>query len=178
MCYFGVINPIKRIKTMKKMLTMTAFACLAACAISCGNKREKSVPIGYESYSDSIYMVNDSTIGEMQTYIYEGMLPTDAGIPANYLLTIYSYDLNSDGSYTLSESYTETNGTARTSYDEGEVLVMMGMPNDSTAIVYELISYNNRPSLQLVAEGDSAMHKIGKDFKRVSHDIRHKLRRR
>lgn len=163
---------------MKKMLTMTAFACLAACAISCGNKKEKSVPIGYESYSDSIYMVNDSTIGEMQTYIYEGMLPTDAGIPANYLLTIYSYDLNSDGSYTLSESYTETNGTARTSYDEGEVLVMMGMPNDSTAIVYELISYNNRPSLQLVAEGDSAMHKIGKDFKRVSHDIRHKLRRR
>ena len=89
---------------MKKMLTMTAIACLAACAISCGNKKERSVPVGYESYSDSIYMVNDSTIGELQTYIYEGMLPTDAGIPANYLLTIYSYDLNSDGSYTLTES--------------------------------------------------------------------------
>ena len=160
------------------MLTMTALACLAACAISCGNKREKSVPIGYESYSDSIYMVNDSTIGEMQTYIYEGMLPTDAGIPANYLLTIYSYNLNSDGSYTLAESYTETNGTARTSYDEGEVLVMMGMPNDSTAIVYELISYNNRPNMHLVAEGDSAMHKIDKNFKRMSHDVKHKLRRR
>ena len=83
---------------MKKVLTMTAFVFLAACAISCGNKREKNAPIGYESYSDSIYMVNDSTIGELQTYIYEGMLPTDEGIPANYLLTIYSYDLNSDGS--------------------------------------------------------------------------------
>lgn len=163
---------------MKKVLTMTAFVFLAACAISCGNKREKNAPIGYESYSDSIYMVNDSTIGELQTYIYEGMLPTDEGIPANYLLTIYSYDLNSDGSYTLTESYTETNGTARNLRDEGEVLVMFGMPNDSTAIVYELISYNNRPRLRLVAEGDSALHKIGKDFKRVSHDIKHKLHRK
>ena len=163
---------------MKKVLTMTAFVFLAACAISCGNKREKNAPIGYESYCDSIYMVNDSTIGELQTYIYEGMLPTDEGIPANYLLTIYSYDLNSDGSYTLTESYTETNGTARNLRDEGEVLVMFGMPNDSTAIVYELISYNNRPRLRLVAEGDSALHKIGKDFKRVSHDIKHKLHRK
>lgn len=163
---------------MKKMLTMTAIACLAACAISCGNKKERSIPVGYESYSDSIYMVNDSTIGELQTYVYEGMLPTDAGIPANYLLTIYSYDLNSDGSYTLTESYTETNGTARTLRDEGEVLVMVGMPNDSTAIVYELISYNDRPRLRLAAEGDSALHKLDKNFKRASHNIRHKLHRK
>ena len=163
---------------MKKMLTMTAIACLAACAISCGNKRDKSAPIGYESYSDSVYMVNDSTIGEMETYTYEGMLPTDAGIPANYLLTIYSYDLNSDGSYTLTESYTETNGTARNLRDEGEVLVMLGMPNDSTAIVYELISYSNRPHLRLLAKGDSVLHKLDENFKRVSHDVKHRLHRK
>ena len=163
---------------MKKMLTMTTIACLAACAISCGNKKEKSAPIGYESYTDSIYMVNDSTIGELQTYTYEGMLPTDAGIPANYLLTIYSYDLNSDGSYTLTESYTETNGTSRTLYDEGEMIVLWGMPTDSTAIVYELISYGNRPVLRLETEGDSALHKLDKDFKRVGHHIKHKLHRK
>lgn len=163
---------------MKKMLTMTAVACLAACAISCGNKKEKNAPIGYESYTDSIYMVNDTTIGELQTYTYEGVLPTDAGIPANYMLTIYSYDLNDDGSYSLIESYTEANGAARTQYDEGDVLVMVGIPNDSTAVVYELISYSNRPRLRLAAEGDSALHKLDKDFRRASHDTRHKLRRR
>ncbi|MBR4311724.1 MAG: copper homeostasis protein [Bacteroidaceae bacterium] len=163
---------------MKKMLTMTAVACLAACAISCGNKKEKNAPIGYESYTDSIYMVNDTTLGELQTYTYEGVLPTDAGIPANYMLTIYSYDLNNDGSYSLIESYTEANGAARTQYDEGEVLVMVGIPNDSTAIVYELISYSNRPRLRLAAEGDSALHKLDKDFRRASHDARHKLHRR
>ena len=163
---------------MKKVLTMTAFACLAACAISCGNKREKNVPIGYESYTDSIYMVNDSTIGDLQTYIYEGMLPTDEGIPANYVLIIDSYGLNADGTYSLTESYTEVSGATRTTHDEGEKIVMIGMPNDSTAIVYELVSYSSRPSLRLAAEGDSALHKIDKNFKRVSHDVKHKLRRR
>lgn len=160
------------------MLTMTAIACLAAFAISCGNKKEKNALVDYESYSDSIYMVNDSTIGEQQTYIYEGMLPNDAGTPANYLLAIYSYDLNADGSYTLTESYTEADGTSRTNYDEGEMIVLLGIPNDSTAVVYELISYNNRPRLRLMAEGDSALHKIGADFKRISHDTRHKLHRK
>lgn len=163
---------------MKKMLTMTAFACLAVCAISCGNRKEKNVPIGYETYSDSIYMVNDSTIGDLQTYTYEGMLPTDAGIPANYLLIIDSYDINADGTYSLAESYTEANGMTRTNYDEGDVFVMIGMSNDSTAVVYELISYRNRPNLRLAAEGDSALHKIDKNFKRVSHDFRHKLHRK
>jgi copper homeostasis protein (lipoprotein) len=164
---------------MKKVLSMAAVICLAACAISCGNKKEKkTAPIGYESYTDEAYWVNDSTIDELQTYVYEGILPTDEGIPANYVLTIDSYGLNADGTYSLVESYTETNGMTRTQRDEGEKIVLVGMPNDSTAIVYELVSYNNRPRLRLVAEGDSALHKIGKDFKRVSHDIKHKLRRK
>ena len=162
---------------MKKMFTMTAVICLAACAISCGNKKVKNPPIAYESYTDEAYLENDSTIDELQTYTYEGMLPTDDGIPANYVLTINSYGLNADGTYSLTESYTETNGTARTRYDEGEKIVMLGMPNDSTAVVYELVSYSNRPKLHLVAEGDSALHRVDKDLKRISKDLRHKLHR-
>ena len=162
---------------MKKMLSMTATLCLAALAVSCGNKKKTDPGIAIAAYCDSVYMINDSTIGDMQTYIYEGLLPTDAGVPANYVLTINSYGLNADGTYSLTESYTETNGQVRTRQDEGEKIVMVGMPNDSTAIVYELISYSNRPKMRLVAEGDSALHKVDKDLKRVSKDIKHKLRR-
>ena len=165
-------------KTMKKMLIMTAIVCVAALAVSCGNKKKVEPVAAIEAYSDSIYMINDSTIGDLQTYIYEGMMPTDAGIPANYVLTINSYGLNADGTYSLTESYTETNGMTRMNRDEGQKIVMVGMPNDSTAIVYELISYNNRPKIRLVAEGDSALHKVDKDLKRVSKDIKHKLRRK
>ena len=162
---------------MKKMLTLTTIVCMAVLVTSCGNKKKDAPVAAVEAYSDSIYMINDSTIGDLQTYIYEGILPTDAGIPANYVLTINSYDLNADGTYSLTESYTETNGMTRTHRDEGQKIVMVGMPNDSTAIVYELISYNNRPKMRLVAESDSALHKLDKDLKRMGHDMKHKLRR-
>lgn len=162
---------------MKKMLTLTTIVCMAVLVTSCGNKKKDAPVAAVEAYSDSIYMINDSTIGDLQTYIYEGILPTDAGIPANYVLTINSYGLNADGTYSLTESYTETNGMTRTHRDEGQKIVMVGMPNDSTTIVYELISYNNRPKMRLVAESDSALHKLDKDLKRMGHDMKHKLRR-
>lgn len=162
---------------MKKMLTLTTIVCMAVLVTSCGNKKKDAPVAAVEAYSDSIYMINDSTIGDLQTCIYEGILPTDAGIPANYVLTINSYGLNADGTYSLTESYTETNGMTRTHRDEGQKIVMVGMPNDSTAIVYELISYNNRPKMRLVAESDSALHKLDKDLKRMGHDMKHKLRR-
>ncbi len=163
---------------MKKTLTLAAVVCLAALAVSCGNKKRVEPAVGIEAYSDSIYMINDSTIGDLQTYVYEGVLPTDAGIPANYVLTINSYGLNADGTYSLTESYTETNGKVSTNRDEGQKIVVVGMPNDSTTIVYELISYSNRPKMRLVAEGDSALHKVDKELKRVSQDVKHKLRRK
>lgn len=164
--------------TMKKTLTLAAVVCLVALAVSCGNKKRVEPAVAVEAYSDSIYMINDSTIGDLQTYVYEGVLPTDAGIPANYVLTINSYGLNADGTYSLTESYTETNGKVSTNRDEGQKIVVVGMPNDSTTIVYELISYSNRPKMRLVAEGDSALHKVDKELKRVSQDVKHKLRRK
>ena len=163
---------------MKKTLTLAAVVCLAALAVSCGNKKRVEPAVAVEAYSDSIYMINDSTIGDLQTYVYEGVLPTDAGIPTNYVLTINSYGLNADGTYSLTESYTETNGKVSTNRDEGQKIVVVGMPNDSTTIVYELISYSNRPKIRLVAEGDSALHKVDKELKRVSQDVKHKLRRK
>lgn len=163
---------------MKKTLTLAAVVCLAALAVSCGNKKRVEPAVAVEAYSDSIYMINDSTIDDLQTYVYEGVLPTDAGIPANYVLTINSYGLNADGTYSLTESYTETNGKVSTNRDEGQKIVVVGMPNDSTTIVYELISYSNRPKMRLVAEGDSALHKVDKELKRVSQDVKHKLRRK
>jgi len=163
---------------MKKTLTLAAIVCLAAFAVSCGNKKRVEPAVAIEAYSDSIYMINDSTVGDLQTYVYEGVLPTDAGIPANYVLTINSYGLNADGTYSLTESYTETNGKVSTNYDEGQKIVMVGIPNDSTAVVYELVSYSNRPKMRLVAEGDSALHKVDKELKRVSQNVKHKLHRK
>ena len=57
---------------MKKVFIAAA---LAAMIVSCGSKGNKSAEIIAESESDSIFAVNDSTLGELQTYSYEGILP-------------------------------------------------------------------------------------------------------
>ena len=57
---------------MKKVFIAAA---LAAMIVSCGSKGNKSAEIIAESESDSIFAVNDSTLGELQTYSYEGQLP-------------------------------------------------------------------------------------------------------
>ena len=51
--------------------------------------------------SDSLYMVNDSTIADAQTFIYEGTLPMTNGNIGDVLLTIQTVSLNEDGTYTI-----------------------------------------------------------------------------
>lgn len=57
---------------MKKVFIAAA---LAAMIVSCGSKGNKSAEMIAESESDSLFAVNDSTLGDLQTYTYEGVLP-------------------------------------------------------------------------------------------------------
>lgn len=70
---------------MKKVFIAAA---LAAMIVSCGSKGNKSAEIIAESESDSIFAVNDSTLGELQTYSYEGILPAADAEGINYQLTL------------------------------------------------------------------------------------------
>ena len=56
---------------MKKVFIAAA---LAAMIVSCGSKGNKSAEMIAESESDSLFAVNDSTLGDLQTYTYEGVL--------------------------------------------------------------------------------------------------------
>ena len=72
---------------MKKVFIAAA---LAAMIVSCGSKGNKSAEIIAESESDSIFAVNDSTLGELQTYSYEGILPAADAEGINYQLTLHA----------------------------------------------------------------------------------------
>lgn len=50
---------------MKKVFIAAA---LAAMIVSCGSKGNKSAEMIAESESDSLFAVNDSTLGDLQTY--------------------------------------------------------------------------------------------------------------
>lgn len=159
---------------MKKLILLAATAAtltFSACN-SCGNKRPALV---IESETDSLYLVNDSTVADKQTFVFEGLMPLDNGRTGNVLLTIQTVSLNDDGTYTITTEYTDSNNTPATTRDSGETIVLIGIPNDSTAIVYELISDNSNPKINMQVNSDSTLTRLDSSFKPISNNPAHRL---
>ena len=62
--------------------------------------------------------------------------------------------------------------------DNGQSIVIIGIPNDSTAIIYQLVSANSYPTLNLMMHGDTALSKLNNGMQPVSKDYKHKLIRK
>ncbi len=156
---------------MKKVIFLitTATLLFTSCN-SCGNC---NAPQGIMIESDSLYMVNDSAIADAQTFIYEGTLPMTNGNIGDVLLTIQTVSLNDDGTYTITTDY--VNEALASETDNGEVIVMIGMPTDSTAIIYELVSANGNPKMNLMLSPDSTLVKLDDKMKPASMNPAHKL---
>lgn len=160
---------------MKKSVFFAAVAAslLTVSCNSCGNKQQGIV---LETETDSIYMLNDSTVADLQTFVYEGLMPMDNGTIADYTLTIKSLALDQNGTYTIISTITG-DSTSISQQDNGESIVIIGIPNDSTAVIYQLISANNNPQINLMVQGDS-LTKLNKQMNPVSTDLKHKLIRK
>ena len=162
---------------MKKnvFLAVVATSLLMASCGSCGDNRQQGLVL--ETETDSIFMPNDSTVADLQTFIYQGLMPMDNGTIADYILTIKSLGWEENGNYTVLSTVTTDTAVIR-QQDNGESLVIVGIPSDSTVVIYQLISANNNPPVHLMAYGDTALVKINKDLQPVSKDAKHKLIRK
>ena len=160
---------------MKKVFIAAA---LAAMIVSCGSKGNKSAEIIAESESDSIFAVNDSTLGELQTYSYEGILPAADAEGINYQLTLQ--EAGQDSLHIQSDDHLFRNKDGNQAFtDSGTVVTIIGIPNDSTAIVYQLISATpGHEKTNFLAEGDSALTMIGKDFKKAVSKLNYTLKKK
>lgn len=161
---------------MKKIVfiaTIVATLLVSSCN-SCGNKQQGIV---LETETDSIFMPNDSTVADLQTFTYEGLLPMDNGTIADYTLTIKSLGLDVNGTYTIFSTFMSDTSLIK-QQDNGESIVIIGMPNDSTAIIYQLVSATNQPTLNLKLHGDSAFTKLNNKMQPASKEGKHKLIRK
>lgn len=157
---------------MKKviLLSATALSLLLSSCNSCGSSNQ---PQGVVVESDSIFMVNDSTIGDLQTYTFEGTIPMTDGNIGDVLLTIQTLSLNEDGTYTITTDYIDE--AIANENDNGEMLVMIGMPNDSTAIVYEFVSATGKPKMNFKLSSDTSLVKLNNKMQPASKNEAHKL---
>lgn len=158
---------------MKKIVLSAAAAAmmlLQACNSCNGNTPQGVV---FESETDSIYMVNDSTIADKQTFVFEGFAPMDNNAPAEVILAVRTVSLNNDGTYSITTDYVDQGIATQT--DNGEAIVIVGTDNDSTAMILELVSANNRPTVNFRMHGDSSLVRVDKSGKPVSSNPDHKL---
>ena len=158
---------------MKKTVFFFSATILSVLLSSCNSCGSYNAPQGVMTETDSIFMVNDSTIGDLQTFTFVGTLPMKENNIGDVLLTIETISLNDNGTYTITTDYIDE--TLATENDNGEMLVMIGMPNDSTAIVYEFVSANGNPKMNFQLAGDSSLVKLNDKMQPVSDKPAHRL---
>ena len=158
---------------MKKYLLFTVAA--AAIVFSACNPKTKSKPMqdGIVIEEDSIYFVNDSTIADVQTFVFEGTSPMDGNAIADVILAVQTVNLNSDGTYTITTDYVDEGIATQT--DDGNAVILLGV-NDSTATIIELVSNNyGTPTMSFMMTEDSSLVKVDKSGKPTAKNPAHKL---
>ena len=101
------------------------------------------------------------------------------GISRNYQLTLQEAGQDSLGTYNLTTTYLGTKDGNQAFTDSGTVVTIIGIPNDSTAIVYQLVSATpGHEKTNFLAEGDSALTMIGKDFKKAVSKLNYTLKKK
>lgn len=158
---------------MKKIVLFAALSAMffVASCNSCGSGNGNGVII--ESETDSIYWVNDSTLADAQTFVFEGTTPMDNNALAEVVLAVRTISLNDDGTYSITTDYVDEGLATQT--DNGEAILVMGMSGDSTATIIELVSANSLPTQHFRMQSDSSLVRIDNTGKPVSKDPAHKL---
>ena len=158
---------------MKKAIILSATAACMLLFSSCNSCGNSCTPPCVAMETDSLYMLNDSTIADAQTFIFEGMLPMKNGNIGDVVLTMRTLSLNDDGTYTITTDYVDE--AIANESDNGDVLILIGMPTDSTAIVYELVSANGNPKMNFMLSPDTTLVKLNSNMQPASSNPAHKL---
>ncbi len=158
---------------MKKYLLFTV-AVATLLLLACNSKtKNKPVPNEIAFEEDSIYFVNDSTIADVQTFVFEGTSPMDSNAIADVILAVRTVNLNSDGTYTITTDYIDEGIATQT--DNGDAMILLGV-NDSTATILELVSNNyNTPTISFMMMEDSSLVKVDENGMPVMKNPNHKL---
>ena len=159
---------------MKKSLLFFAVAVATLLFSACNSKtKNKPMPNGIVFEQDSIYYVNDSTVADVQTFVFEGTSPMDGNAIADVILAVQTVSLNSDGTYSITTDYVDEGIATQT--DDGSAMILLGM-NDSTATILQLVSNNfNTPTVTFMMMEDSSLVKVDSTGNPVAKNPNHKL---
>lgn len=159
---------------MKKLLFVFTVTALVMSCQSKGNQAE----VTSESMEDSVFMVNDSTFGELQTFTYQGMLPATDCEGIDYQLVLQTVSPDSVGTYILNTTYIGAdNGKDKALTEKGKTNIIRGIKSNPNVVVVQLVSDKGEKT-NFLAEGDSALTMVNKEFKKAMSDFNYTIKRK
>lgn len=109
--------------------------------VACNLKVKKGVETIAESLTDSIFDIDGDTLGNLESFTYEGVIPHEGDNGTEYQLILQEVTPDSIGTYTLSSiPVNPKTGKSDAVRDSGLVITVIGLPEDSVAVIYQLIS--------------------------------------
>lgn len=160
---------------MRKLVFILA---AAAIAVSCQSNKKNQMGMTSESMEDSVFMINDSTIGELQTCIYEGLLPAADCEGINYQLVLQTINPDSVGTYVVNATYIGAdNGKDKTFTEKGNAKMIKGTPSDPNAVIIQLVGGDGATTTNFIAEGDSVLTMVGNDFKKAASKLNYSIKK-
>ena len=123
---------------MKKFLFLVI---MATAIMACGSKKSQDVEIGSATASDSAFLIDDNTIGNIEKFTYQGIMPHEGAPGTAYTIVLQQITGDSIGTYTMTmEPIDPKTGKVDAVRDSGIVVTMIGNPQTNGAIIYQLIS--------------------------------------
>lgn len=148
---------------MKKFLFL---AIIAASLMACGSKNNQNTEVASATASDSAFLVNDSTIGNLQNFTYQGIIPAEGSPGTAYTITLQQVTGDSIGTYTMTmEPIDPKTGKVDAVRDSGVVVTVIGNPQTDGAIIYQLISATPENGKTNFALAGDSLTKVDKDMK-------------
>ena len=152
---------------MKKFLFLTFLS--SALLLACGSKSNKSTEMASETASDSAFLLNDSTVGNIEDLTYQSIVPAQGTPGTAYTITLQRVTGDSIGTYTMYiEPINPKTGKVDAVRDSGIVVTVVGDPNKNGEVIYQLISANpQNEKRHFVSAGDS-LKMVDKNMKPIS----------
>ena len=141
----------------------------AAILVACNSKGHQSNEMATETATDSAFLINDSTIGNIENITYTGVVPQQGTPGTAYTIVLQQVTGDSIGTYTMTmEPINPKTGKVDAVRDSGIVVTVIGDPNKNGEVIYQLISANpEHEKKHFVSHGDS-LKMVDKNMKPIS----------
>lgn len=122
---------------------------------------------------DSLKVQTD--LGQLQTRVYQGVLPAASCSGIEYRVTLYNYEHSGDGVYEMVLTYIDADEGANSTYETaGRMYTLRGDAVDKDAVVYQLVPFAEGETVNFLHQQDR-LQLLDQELKPIDSKLNYSL---